>query len=608
MPKASAPKEGDGYGSHNNILHSHDLTPLAGASTISSAAPSSTTSQLAGQVAKEVKPSSDLPGSFPETPANEAQQFSVNPLPATSGSGNPVHLAPGAKVPDSSTLTDNTVSSTAKDDPSLKASANESENAFGVAPLPATGGIGNPIHLQPGEKVPHPSDITSNTVTSNVTLDKESYERGPSGAPQLGPVVTPEKERDATGGMFGIPPISGTMIPESSLPMGAGASAIGEKDTGPHIQSAAPQSTTAQLAGQVPLEPKEVPETVTDSQKAAGVSPEASANPEAVQEKKQVENELNKVVPEAPATSGDQTNLGKAAAVAGGTAVAGAAAFAGATYAAKDKAAEYISPSIQKSIDEMNAGARGVAPSAVTESQQQAHQSPEASANPEAVREKSAVERELLSAVPTSDASGAPAHGGVPEVVTESMHKAHANPEATANPEALAEKEKMENELQKKIKPSQDAGEVAPTTSAALSSTAPGAPKETSTATDGGLNAPASHPAQVSATQPSRDVSPMTKSPGTENQTQPMVTTGPTTTTTAPKSDAKTAGGPVADAPKGAEKPSAGPATPKKDPATAKASVASGTPSSAKSEATTDSKKDKRRSFFGKIKDKLSSK
>ena len=130
---------------------------------ISGVTPGSTTAQLAGQVPKETRHAknesavSDVPGSFPETPFHDAQEFSVNPIPATSGAGNPI---------------------------SLKA----------------------------GEKVPDPSTITTNNTTTADTLDKESYDKAGSAQPQ--------STGGTQMGMFGVPPVGKGVIPESSLPMG----------------------------------------------------------------------------------------------------------------------------------------------------------------------------------------------------------------------------------------------------------------------------------------------------------------------------------------------------------------------------------------------------
>ena len=469
---------------------------------MSGVTPLSTTAGLAGNVPKEagreLRPesaSSDAPGSFPETPYHDASEYNVDPIPATSGIGNPINLAAGEKVPHPTTLTSNTVSSTARDDPSLKKSAADSEQTFGVAPLPATTGIGNPVSLQPGEKVPHPSEFTQNTITSHVTTDKESYDNA-GGAPQLPNFATSDDEHNALGGMFKVPEIGGTMIPESSLPMGEGATA--EVDKGPMIQSAGAQSTTAALAGNVPLEPRGVPEIVQESQQEAGFGPEASDNTEAVKEKSAMEKELETKVPEEPATSettgvaasegtsGTGNGVGKDAAMAAGGVAAGGAVAAAAT------ASHGLPASVQQSIDDMNKGS-AIAPT-------------------------------------------------VPDVVQESITESHQSPEAAGNKVMVGEKSAMEKELLSEVKREDDVGEPAPSSSAALAETAP--------APTGSENAPppiskdsapvttAAAPAQTPAagnsmkqavqSQPdSRDISPMSKPiKQTQNQTQPTVTTG----------------------------------------------------------------------------------
>jgi hypothetical protein len=472
-------------------------------STLSSAAPESSTAALAADVPKEKEkagaPDESLPGAFPltppaATPGTEPQAFSVNPIPATEGAGNPVQLAPGEKVPDPSTLTSNTVQSTVKDD---KEPEKPAEAEVSVAPIPATAGPGNPIHLAPGEKVPDPSTLTSNTVDSTAKTDAASYEKSDALPPQLDPVIlTPEEEREAKGGMFSLPPVTGTLIPESSLPNDANTEA--EKDSSAFIQSAAPTSTTAALAAQVPKEPRDVPGAVTESQKEADAPAEAAANPEAVQEKKEVEAELKDKVPEEPPaaeSSGDAKETGGIAALA--TAAAGT--FAAATYAAKDKAAEAMGLNGQATVTEKASEAVGLngkatsseVPEVVTESQKEAHASPEAAANQEAVHEKKEVEAELLKEVKPTDEAGEPAPTisaattetapaptttiakEVPEVVAESQKEAHASPEAAANQEAVQEKKEVEAELLKEVKRTDEPAEPAPTLSAATTETAP---------------------------------------------------------------------------------------------------------------------------------------
>ncbi|KNG51671.1 carbohydrate-binding module family 48 protein [Stemphylium lycopersici] len=473
----SARKEDDGHGIINNVLLPEDIVDEEPVNTMSSAAPQSTTAALAADVPKESdksqKDDEQVPGAFPETPfgetpGGEAQTFNVAPIPATSGLGNPITLAPGEPVPEPSTLTDRTVESTVKHDEEPEQEA----STFGVAPIPATAGAGNPIHLAPGEKVPDASTLTSNTVESTARSDPSSYEKSDALPPLA---FTPQAERDAKGGMFGIPPVMGNMIPESSLPMGADAKV--EQDTGVTIQSSAPTSTTADLAGQVPKEPRGVPETVTDSQQEAHVDPEASANAEAIQEKKEVEQELKETVSEAPATSGD-ANLSDKAEAAVATAAAGATAgaglFAAAIYSAKEKAAESTG---------MNGPSTSTAdevPGAVAESQNVAHAEPEAASSPDVVAEKSAMEQELLSEVPKTNATGESAPAvAVPAVVSDSQQEAHASPEAASSPEVVAEKKAMESELLSEVPKANEVGEPAPAISAATAATAPAALSET---------------------------------------------------------------------------------------------------------------------------------
>lgn len=359
----------------NNVLTPERISkPSTEASSamISGITPESTTAALASQVPKTSTrggqtadgETSDLPGSFPETPAKENTGFSVNPIPQTSGTDNPVKLAPGEKVPDPSTLTTNTVSSTVKDDPSLKQQDEESQT-YRVNPLPATSGASNPIQLKPGEKVPDPSTFTSNTIDSQVTTDKDSYEKG-SGAPQLPKVVTPESEREKKGGMFSIPPVSGTMIPESSLPMGEGAPA--ERDPGIFIQSAGAGTTTAALAGNVPKEPRGKATTAPEGQTE-------SANPQA---------------------AGIPTIQ---------------SAGAGTTTAALAGSVPKESKRHDQSTDETNKGTAiaPTVPDVVQESINESHTSPEAAGSKAMVVEKAAVEQELLEEVKPTDATGEPA-------------------------------------------------------------------------------------------------------------------------------------------------------------------------------------------------------
>ncbi|KAF7592810.1 hypothetical protein BBP40_012493 [Aspergillus hancockii] len=215
---------------------------ILGDAAFSSTAPGSTTADLARHAPLEQR--ANVPGTFPATPASEADQFSVNPIPASSGTGNP-------------------------------------------------------INLKPGEKVPDPSTFNSNTIQSTVRTDQAGYEQNASYP------LTSGQPKDANA--FAVPPVSKNMIPESSLPMGQASEGTSDPVT---LQSAAPTSTTAGLAGAVPLESHkkqtnggskapigDVPEVVRHSISEAHVDPEAAAHEEIVGEKKEMEHELQQKVP-----------------------------------------------------------------------------------------------------------------------------------------------------------------------------------------------------------------------------------------------------------------------------------------------------------------------
>ena len=525
----------------------------------------STTTQLAGQVPKEgakktgdtKSVSSDLPGTFPETPANEPSEFSVNPIPATSGPGNPVNLQPGEKVPDPSTLTSSTVSSTVKDDPSLAKSENTS-NAFGVTPLPATSGIGNPINLQPGESVPDPSSFTQNTIDSHVTTDKDSYEKS-SGAPQLPNVVTPQNDGDAKGGsVFNVPEISKNMIPESGLPMGESTQA--EKDPGIFIQSTGPGTTTAQLAGNVP---KENSRTTQMGQNEAGIDGGADSSQAAAVGKSDEGKDIEDQAPQAPSAS--EGAGGKAAGL-----VAGAGAGAVGAAAAAGVTSHGLPDSVQQSIDQMNKGS-GIAPTVpdtVQKSIADSHVSPEAAGDTTMVAEKKAMESELLSGVEPEQGAGQPApttsaalaETAPAATTTETPAAAAADPVSTDSPTTPTASKGAKSFPTKSSAPAPTSFEPAPSSNQLVTSAA----------------GPALTPAPETATQGSsdysREVSPMTKP---LQQSKPAVTTG-VGSSSAPETSQGTS------------------------------SKAAPSPTSATS-ASTD-KKDKRRSFFGKLKAKFSDK
>lgn len=399
---------------------------------------------------------SDIPGGFPITPATELEK--------------PVGVAP---------------------------LANELEKPISVNPLPASEGVGNPITLQPGEKIPE--SITAQSTDKYVKLDKESYEKS-----------------DAIPGVeTELPPVSANTIPESSLPI------IGAQDVA--INTVTPVSTTAALAAEVPLEPKEpaVPEVVKESQEKVNVAPKASAEAEGVEEKAKVEEELKEKVPEAPATSegtagqGTETSekiqdagLAALAATAGGAVIA-AGLTAKETIEEKatpvvnnatevitdvanknlpDTVKEKLPVAAQEALDAKNKEqireeVSPEVPVEVKESLVEAGKSPEAAANTEAVQGKKEVEAELLKEVkpvtgtydavvePTSEETKQ-VSPEVPAEVKASIIEAGKSPEAAANTEAVEEKKVVEAELLKEVTP------VAPVEETKVEAVAPEVPAE----------------------------------------------------------------------------------------------------------------------------------
>lgn len=326
--------------------------------------------------------------------------------------------------------------------------ADELNKIIGVNPLPAAAGGLNPIKLAPGEPVPN--DFKTTDVNSNVKLDAESYEKS-----------------DALPGVdskdLSVPAVSGTMIPESSLPMGSGD---------PHINSVSAESTTAALAAEVPKEPK-VPEVVKESQDKAGVDPEASGIADEVKEKGLVEDELKDKVPEAPSTSEgtagkgteksetDKTLLETAAATAAGVSAAAIAT----AIATKDKAVETAAPiaaqnlpdsvkqqlpnSVQETINASGAEktietVSPEVPSEVKDSIVEAGKNPEAAANTVAVEDKKAVEAELLKevkpveAVDVSKSEPAKTTEEAPKATTDEAAKATTDAPKVVEPPAAA--------------------------------------------------------------------------------------------------------------------------------------------------------------------------
>lgn len=265
--------------------------------------------------------------------------------------------------------------------------AEPKDEVFTVNPLPATAGAMNPIQLAPGEEVP--KGLTAESTTSNVKLDPESYEKSDT-LPGDAPFIT---------------------------------------------SSAAPESTTAALAANVPLEPK-VPAIVKESQEKAHVDPEASAVPSEVEEKAAVEKELLEKVDEVAPTSEGIVDSGadKAEDATSGKAPASIAVAANKTNGAVP-------------VAQTNA------PTDTKESIAEAGQSPEAATNTEAAEGVKAAD---------VAANGAPREvvsSDVPAVVQASIAESGNPPEAATNSEAVEEKKAVETELLKEVKPAESADE-----------------------------------------------------------------------------------------------------------------------------------------------------
>lgn len=281
--------------------------------TISSVAPESSTATAEFTKAVSTPGPSDVPGGFPETPATEITE--------------PAPIA-------------------------------VEEQVFSVKPLPASDIPTNPFHLEPGQPIPQ-NEFTVADINRHVKLDEESYQRaddsnlgfGLNGIPVLPEVVTPAAVREAEGrGVLDIPSTTVGLIPESSLPITSFAITTSEAPgileeiqenagvepetlivepkseviVGGKEEFAVPTATTVggimaaagitSASGEPNDEttPAVVPEIVRDSQKLAHVEPEASAVEEAIEAKREFEEELKREIHQlAPVT----LNAGPAAPV-----------------------------------------------------------------------------------------------------------------------------------------------------------------------------------------------------------------------------------------------------------------------------------------------------
>ncbi|XRM48468.1 Cruciform DNA binding protein [Aspergillus tubingensis] len=465
-----APEEDDGSSNINNVLYPDQIlkestTPLLnGTAEMAGVTPGSTTAALAAGVPKESSSKQGQNGYYPTI-------SSAAPGSTTAALGQDVPLEQRANVPGSYPITP----------------ASEADK-FSVNPIPASSGAGNPIKLNPGEKVPDPSTFNANTISSTARTDRAGYEQGTSGGFPGSPAY------DASA--FAIPPVSKNMIPESSLPMGESQGATEPSYT---IQSAAPTSTTAGLAAAVPLESqrqtggrvptRDVPDVVRQSLSEAHRDPEAATSKEAVDEKKEMEEELRRKVPVDNSTGAPAP-----------TTVAGLGTSSGLGFTAGAAPSTNLGPSTGLDVATgmgTTTGLGAVAGATAAQGSQK------------------------------ETTSGLPAHD-VPDVVKQSISEAHRDPEAAGVEEAVGEKREVEEELQQKVPVSNQSGTPAPVITAATSERAPGA--------SGAEPASESAPRATGAESASAQVSPRATTP----------TDGPTVTTGVATSKAPEESGPGA--------------------------------------------------------------
>ena len=410
---------------------------------------------------------------------------------------------------------------------------------IGINPLPATAGALNPITLAPGEKIPE--SLTTASTTDNVRLDPESYEKA------------------------------------DALPGGVT----------PFVSSAAPGSTTADLAATVPVEVK-VPEVVKESQLAAAVEPEASAIPAEVQEKAEVESELLAKVKEAPSTSEGTAGVGTektestvtageaAASIAAAATAIGAAAVT-AVVAAKDTVVE------------------NAAPAAATAQESLAQQ---AAKLPESVKEQLPVAvQEQIPAAATKETTIQEVAPQVPAEVKESIAEAGESPEAAANAEAVVEKKAVEQELLKEVKEAKPVEPVAEQTTAATAATST-AVTDPVTKPIGLMDESTLAPSEKKADNPSAPATNAVATDATALEATATATTAEEAKAVAAKADRN--GAAAATTAAAPEKKAEEPVTP------AKSSAAPASTSSTPASTNTTEKKKKNRlsAFISKIKNK----
>ncbi|KAM5468860.1 Cruciform DNA binding protein [Microsporum audouinii] len=377
--------------------------PAAHEATISSAAPESTTAQLAKDV-----PLEKTPGTFPETPMDEGE-VSVNPLPAT-------------------------------------------------------GTVGNPVKVAPGDKLPESNNVTSNTLGSNVTTDKAGYEKDASDPAMAAMAAADEQQKE-----FSVNPLPATGTAGNPVKLSPGEQMPESNNV-----------TSSNLNSNVTTDKAGYEKDASDPAMAAM----------AAADKQQKEFSVNPL----PATG----TVGNPVKLAPGEKVPGS----------NDITSNTLDSNVTTDKAGYEKDASDPAMAALAAQQHQHDQKNTYSALPVDTAPKSktagpndnptiqssapqATTAALAGAVPLEKARNAvdstaqydpevPAKQ-VPDLVKESMSKAHTDPEAACIPEMVKEKKELEQELLDEVPPATGSGQPAPTTSAALASTAPAATGSTTT-------------------------------------------------------------------------------------------------------------------------------
>ncbi|KAM3504506.1 hypothetical protein MY10362_003512 [Beauveria mimosiformis] len=439
----SSPKEADKEGNINNFLTSEIIAASAISTTVlNTIGPESTTATMAGQ-----------------QPLEKNKLASINPLPASETGVNPINLKPGEKVPQEFATGD--IHKHVKLD---KESYEKSDSLVGI-PNPADVPAAGPSTI-PESSLPMPQNATINTVgpgATTTTLAGQVPLESKAAEPTSGTDDKKKKKNKkknekkkqkkaaaaAANGNGGAniddndndndddhsdeaeqqkvdhsaattAATIGGSVAAAAAAVAAGAAVAASKvneQAAPTLDAAKTAATEAinrnlpdaakdklpeqakQLLGEHETT-KDVPTEVKKSIQEAGKSPEAAANATAVEDKKAVESELLKEVEPVPATDGSKP----------------------------------------KELPSQQEPAKDV-PAEVTESIQEAGRSPEAAANATAVREKKAVESELLKEVkpaPTTEALKADKTPAVVTPVDKATEKPVGKPTETIKAPALA--------------------------------------------------------------------------------------------------------------------------------------------------------------------------